>query len=88
LVVNDKRGYSSLTLSNNISVSYPTAWLMLQKIRAAMSDREQQYQFSGLIRLDNAFFESPDGLQGRGTDKTPVYVAISTMLKVGLNMQK
>lgn len=78
LVVNDKRGYSALALSNSISVSYPTAWLMFQKIRAAMSAREHQYQLSGIIRLDDAFFGGPDGLQGRGTDKTPVYVAVST----------
>lgn len=44
-----------------IDVSYPTAWLMLQKIRAAMSDRDQMHQLSGLIQLDEAFFGGPDG---------------------------
>lgn len=78
LVSNDKRGYSALALTNSINVSYPIAWLMLQKIRAAMSDRDSQYKLSGLIQLDDAFFGGPDGLQGRGTDKTPVYVAVST----------
>lgn len=78
LVASDKRGYSALALANSINVSYPTAWLILQKIRAAMSDREQKYQLSGLIQLDDAFFGGPNGLQGRGTDKTPVYVAVST----------
>lgn len=81
LVANDKRGYSALALANNINVSYPTAWLMLQKIRAAMTDREEQYQLSGLIQLDDAFFGGPSGLQGRGTDKKPVYVAVSTTNK-------
>ncbi len=31
LVADDKRGYSALALANSINVSYPTAWLMLQK---------------------------------------------------------
>ena len=43
-----------------------------------MSNRENRYQLSGLIQLDDAFFGGVDGLQGRGTDKTPVYVAVST----------
>lgn len=43
---------SALALMKTIDVSYPTAWLMLQKIRAAMSERDQMYQLSGLIQLD------------------------------------
>lgn len=78
LVATDKRGYSALALMKTIDVSYPTAWLMLQKIRAAMSERESKYQLSGLIQLDEAFFGGPDGKQGRGTDKVAAYVAVST----------
>jgi len=78
LVSNDKRGYSALSLQNTIGVSYPTAWHMLHKIRAAMADRDQQYELNGFVQLDDAFFGGPDGLQGRGTEKTPVYVAVST----------
>ena len=78
LFSNDKRGYSALSLQNTIGVSYPTAWHMLHKIRAAMSDRDQQYKLLGFVQLDDAFFGGPDGLQGRGTEKTPVYVAVST----------
>jgi transposase-like protein len=78
LVATDKRGYSALALMKTIDVSYPTAWLMLHKIRAAMSDRDQMYQLSGLIQLDEAFFGGPDGKQGRGTDKMAAYVAVST----------
>lgn len=78
LVATDKRGYSALALMKTIDVSYPTAWLMLQKIRAAMSERDQMYQLSGLIQLDEAFFGGPGGKQGRGTDKLAAYVAVST----------
>ncbi|MTI82891.1 MAG: IS1595 family transposase [Firmicutes bacterium] len=44
LVANDKRGFSALSLQHSIDVSYPTAWLMLHKIRTAMSDRELKSQ--------------------------------------------
>jgi transposase-like protein len=78
LVATDKRGYSALALMKTIEVSYPTAWLMLQKIRAAMSERDSMYQLSGLVQLDEAFFGGPDGKQGRGTDKMAACVAVST----------
>jgi len=71
LATNDKRGYSVLSLKDTIGVSYPTAWLMLHKIRSAMSDRDQMYQLSGLVQLDDAFFGGPNGFQGRGTEKKP-----------------
>lgn len=51
---------------------------MLQKIRAAMSQREKVYQFSGFIQLDEAFFGGTDGKQSRGTDKMAAYVSVST----------
>lgn len=51
---------------------------MLHKIRAAMSNRDQLYQLTRLVQLDDAFFGGPDGLQYRGTSKTPVYIAVST----------
>lgn len=78
LIVSDKRGFSALSLKDTINVSYPTAWLMLHKIRNAMSERDQLYQLSGLVQLDDAFFGGPNGFQGRGTEKKPVYVAVST----------
>jgi hypothetical protein len=36
LVSRDKRGFLTLTLQKNIGVLYPTAWLMIHKIREAM----------------------------------------------------
>lgn len=78
LAAKDKRGISALALMGHIDVSYPTAWLMLHKIRAAMSHRDEKYQLSGLIQLDEAFFGGPNGKQGRGTEKATAYVAVST----------
>lgn len=79
LVAHDKRGVSAVFLSRELEVSYPTAWLMLHKIRKAMGDRDAHYQLAGLVELDDAFFGAPTegGKRGRGTDQTPVLVGVS-----------
>jgi hypothetical protein len=43
MMAQDKRGISATRLAADIGVSYPTAWLMLHKIRKAMSERESSY---------------------------------------------
>lgn len=48
----DKKGISAVQLAKEIGVSYPTAWLMLHKIRKAMSDRDRHYRLSGLVEVD------------------------------------
>lgn len=79
LVAHDKRGVSAVFLSRELEISYPTAWLMLHKIRKAMGDRGGNYQLAGLIELDDAFFGAPTegGKRGRGTEQTPVLVGVS-----------
>lgn len=78
-VARDKRGLSALALKNLIHVSYPTAWLMMQKIRTAMSNKDKDYILSGLVVVDDAYFGGPDNdkKSGRGTEKAKVVVAIS-----------
>jgi transposase-like protein len=75
----DKRGYSAVQLSKDIEVSYPTAWLMLHKIREAMGQRDAEYQLAGIIELDDSYFGGPKegGKRGRGTEKTKVLVGLS-----------
>ena len=75
----DKRGISALSLKNKIGVAYQTAWTMGQKIRQAMSTREERNKLSGIVELDEAFFGSPadGGKRGRGTDKTAVFVSVA-----------
>lgn len=79
LVAHDKRGVSAVYLSRELEISYPTAWLMLHKIRKAMGERDSQYLLAGLVELDDAFFGAPTegGKRGRGTDQTPVLVGVS-----------
>jgi len=65
----DKKGISAMQLAKEIGVSYPTAWLMLHKIRKAMSDRDQRYTLSGLVEVDEGYVggaEHGKGRTGRG----------------------
>ena len=80
LMSSDKRGYSALGLQRELRVAYGTAWTMSHKIRNAMKERDENYQLSGFIEIDEGFFGSPsegEGKRGRGTDKTPVVVGLS-----------
>jgi transposase-like protein len=75
----DKRGTSATFVARELEVSYPTAWLMLHKIRKAMADRDAQYMLSGLVEIDDFYIGAPteNGKRGRGTDKNQVLVALS-----------
>ena len=79
-VATDKRGYSATQLAKDIKVSYPTAWLILHKIREAMGRRDAEYRLAGIIELDDSYFGGPteNGKRGRGTEKTKVLVGLST----------
>ena len=75
-----KTGLSALALKRQVGVSYPTAWLMHQKIMHAMSEREGQHQFDGTVQLDDAYLggERSGGKAGRGSEnKVPFVVAVS-----------
>jgi transposase-like protein len=79
LVSSDKRGISSLGLSKMLGITQKKSWLMLQKIRKAMTNREERYQLTGLVELDESFFGATKegGSRGRGTAKTKVLVGLS-----------
>lgn len=79
LVAHDKRGISALALSRELGVTYKTAWLMLHKIRFAMHERDKEYNLSGIVEVDEAYFGGPgiEPKRGRGTNKTPAIVALS-----------
>ncbi len=80
LTSTDKGGIAATTLSERLKVSYPTAWLMLHKIREAMKNRDNHYQLGNIIEIDDAFFGGKDegNKRGRGTRKAKVLVQLST----------
>ena len=66
-----KTGLSALALKRQVGVSYPTAWLMHQKIMHAMAEREGQHQ------LDDAYLggERSGGKAGRSSENKVSFVA-------------
>lgn len=80
LVSTDKRGLSALSLSKRLNISYWVAWIMLQKIRKAMSDRDSDYKLQGIIEIDDSFFggRKQGNKRGRGSPKTKVLIEAST----------
>ena len=78
-VSQDKRGLSAVQLSNQIGVTYKTAWSMLRLIRSAMGQRDAAYLLYGVVEFDDAYFGGPTagGKRGRGTEKAKVFVALS-----------
>jgi len=69
-----KRGISALELQRHLHLGcYRSAWLMLHKIRHALSQRDERYQLQGIVELDGARF----GRQHAATERT-VLVAVET----------
>ncbi len=77
----DKKGIAALELAKQISVSYATAWLMLQKLRRAMLRRDERYVLRGLVEVDETYVGGKaEGKRGRGADKKTV-VAVALELR-------
>ena len=75
-----KTGLSALDLKRQLGVSYPTAWLIQQKLMQAMVERDAQYTLSGDVHVDDAYLggELAGGKAGRGSgNKVPLVAAIS-----------
>ncbi len=79
LVASDKRGISAVYLSQQFGITYPTAWLLLHKIRKAMTDRDNGYTLAGIVEMDDFFIGAPTegGKRGRGTEKTKNIAGLS-----------
>lgn len=59
LASDDSCGISALRLSEIIHVTYKTAWLMLHKIRHAMSEADASVLLSGQVQVNDACYGSP-----------------------------
>lgn len=79
LFANDKRGCSASYLSQTLKLFYKTAWFLLQRLRNAMSNRENKYLLDGIVELDDTYIGTSDHgkKRGRGTSKMKIMVAVS-----------
>jgi hypothetical protein len=79
LAARDKRGVSALRLKKELRVACQTAWLMPHKIRHAAGNRDSRYLLAGIAETDESYVggSKKGGKRGRGTEKTPVQVAVS-----------
>lgn len=80
LVSQDKTGLSSLALMRHLGTSYRTAWLIHQKLMAAMARCDSEMPLHGTVQVDDAYLggERP-GAGGRGSpNKVPIVAAVQT----------
>lgn len=79
LCATDKRGISAVQLSHILEICYDSAWHLLDRIRKAMGQRNENYQPSGIIEMDDGYVggNSHNGKRGRGADKPKIVVALS-----------
>ncbi len=55
LISQAKTVISALALKRDLGVSCPSAWLLRQKIKRAMADREAAHLLEGAVHLDDAY---------------------------------
>lgn len=79
IVATDKRGISAVQLQNTLGICYESAWYLLDRIRAAMGQRDAQYLLNGIVEMDDGYVGGPchGGKRGRGTEKAQVVAALS-----------
>ena len=80
LVATDKRGISAVQLANTLGICYDSAWHLLDRIRAAMGQRDAQYLLNGIVEMDDGYVGGPchGEKRGRGTEKAQVVAALSS----------
>ncbi|WP_209812067.1 transposase [Ammoniphilus resinae] len=81
LVSQPSPGISATALKKEINVTYKTAWLMLHKIRRAMSEADASVQLSGIVQVHDACY-------GRPYNPTHFTHAEEHPLLVGVNLNE
>ncbi len=94
LVLNARKGLSSLQLSRDLKVNKNTAWRIAMQIRKSMTQSEQRGMLTGIVEMDETYVggkprkgtpgDGPGGShkRGRGTPKAPVIGAVERGGKV------
>ncbi len=94
LILNARKGISSLQLSRDLEVNKNTAWRIGMQIRKAMTQYEQRELLTGIVEMDETYIggkprkgtkgDGYDGKHktGRGTRKPPVIGAVERGGKV------
>lgn len=74
LMMQGKRGISALELKRHLGISDHSAWLLLQKIREGLRQRDENYTLKGVIEVDGASF-------GKGAKENQVEVLVAVETK-------
>ena len=85
LISKAKTGLSALALKRHLGVSYPTAWLLHQKINRAMAKQDSTHRLDGTVQLDDAYLggERAGGKPGRGSENKVPFVAAVSLNEAG-----
>jgi transposase-like protein len=83
LMGRDKRGISALTLARELDLRYDTAWTILQKLRHALTERDE-FRLEGFVEADESFYggRRQKGNRGRalGTNKSLIVAAVEKVV--------
>ena len=77
LMTADKRGISALDLSRKVSITHPTAMVLLKTLRHLMINDKQKFILEGAVEIDEFFVGSSGGTAGRSTSKAKILIALS-----------
>ena len=74
-----------MALKRHLGVSYPTAWLLHQKISRAMAKQDSTHRLDGTVQLDDAYLggERAGGKPGRGSENKVPFVAAVSLNEAG-----
>jgi len=84
LMTQSKNDVAALELMRQLGVRYDTAWLVKQKLMAAMLERNRQRPLAGEVQIDDAYLggelkRAEGGKRGRGSpNKLPFVAALAT----------
>lgn len=81
LFLNSKKGISGMQLQREIGVTYKTAWRMLQQIRLAMSNAENQEFFDTIVEIDETYVGGKPRKSNNHDDDARVQVLVRSVVE-------